>query len=177
MTDLFAEGSSDLAEVLLAGDYFFRASDADRMTRVAHDLMDARKHLLITGMFDGIVDHYGQILLKRLKTNPGLVVEMFLPSSIESMVERFNELLAQMDMEMARGERPSDAPNRVLVINDPQVLEGESWSLLTRMVTDFPGLNMRLIFLLDRLSVPVYRALDLFGSRLIRWEVAPPNDQ
>ena len=48
MTDLFAEGSSDLAEVLLAGDYFFRASDADRMTRVAHDLMDARKHLLIT---------------------------------------------------------------------------------------------------------------------------------
>lgn len=177
MTDLFAEGSSDLAEVLLAGDYFFRASDADRMTRVAHDLMDARKHLLITGMFDGIVDHYGQILLKRLKTNPGLVVEMFLPSSIESMVERFNELLAQMDMEMARGERPSDAPNRVLVINDPQVLEGESWSLLTRMVTDFPGLNMRLIFLLDRLSVPVDRALDRFGSRLIRWEVAPPNDQ
>ena len=177
MTDLFAEGSSDLAEVLLAGDYFFRASDADRMTRVAHDLMDARKHLLITGMFDGIVDHYGQILLKRLKTNPGLIVEMFLPSSIESMVERFNELLAQMDMEMARGERPSDAPNRVLVINDPQVLEGESWSLLTRMVTDFPGLNMRLIFLLDSLSVPVDRALDRFGSRLIRWEVAPPNDQ
>ena len=176
MTDLFAEGSPELADVLLAGEYFFRASDAERMTRVARELLEARKHLLITGRFDGIVDHYGQILLKRLKTQSTVVVEMFLPSSIEAMVERFNELLSTMEMDQARGERPSGAPDRVLVINDPQVLEGESWSLLTRMVTDFPGLNMRLVFLLDRLSQPIDRALDRYGSRLVRWEVSPPDE-
>jgi len=44
------------------------------------------------------------------------------------------------------------------------------------MVADFPGLNMHLVFLLDRLSSPVDRALERFGSRLIRWEVAPPDE-
>lgn len=176
MTDLFAEESPELSTVLLAGEYFFRASDAERMSRVTRELLEARKHVLITGRFDGIVDHYGQILMKRLKTQSSAVVEIFLPSSIESMVARFNELLSTMEMDEARGERPSTAQDRVLVINDPQVLEGESWALLTRMVTDFPGLNMRLVFLLDRLSQPIDRALERFGSRLVRWEVSPPDE-
>ena len=43
------------------------------------------------------------------------------------------------------------------------------------MVTDFPGLHMRLVFLLDRLPSAVEKALDRLGSRLIRWEVEPPT--
>ena len=34
---------------------------------------------------------------------------------------------------------------------------------------------MRLVFLLDRIPTNVEKALDRFGSRLIRWEVEPPT--
>ena len=34
---------------------------------------------------------------------------------------------------------------------------------------------MRLVFLLDRVPSNIEKALDRFGSRLLRWEVEPPT--
>ena len=63
------------------------------------------------------------------------------------------------------------------MVNDPKAIDSDGWALLSRMVTDFPGLHMRLVFLLDRLPSAVEKALDRLGSRLIRWEVEPPTSE
>ncbi|HBX27230.1 MAG TPA: hypothetical protein DEF72_07350 [Gammaproteobacteria bacterium] len=157
------------------GEIFFRDSDIERFQRVFDTVVDNSQHLLVTSHFDGVIDHYGKMMLNRLKMRSGLAVETYMPASTEALVTRFNELVDSMSVEEARGESESGAPGRIIMVNDPKAIDSDGWALLSRMVTDFPGLNMRLVFLLDRLPTAVEKALDRLGSRLIRWEVEPPT--
>lgn len=157
------------------GEIFFRSHDVGRFDRVFQAVLQEGQHLLMTSQYDGVIDHYGKMMLNRLKMRSGMAVETYMPASTEALVTRFNELVNRMSMEQARGEEPSDSPGRIIVVNDSKAIESDSWALLSRMITDFPGLNMRLVFLLDRLAPGVDKALDRFGSRILRWEIEPPS--
>ncbi len=170
---MFDESSTKLCQA--NGEIFFRDSDITRFQRVFDAVVDDSQHLLVTSHFDGVIDHYGKMMLNRLKMRSGMAVETYMPASTEALVNRFNELINSMSVEEARGERASQTPGRIIVVNDPKAVDSDGWALLSRMVTDFPGLNMRLVFLLDRIPTNVEKALDRFGSRLIRWEVEPPT--
>lgn len=159
------------------GEIFFRGSDISRFQRVFDAVVDDAQHLLVTSHYDGVIDHYGKMMLNRLKMRSGMAVETYMPASTEALVTRFNELVNSMSMEEARGEEPLQTPGRIIVVNDPRAIDGDGWALLARMVTDFPGLNMRLVFLLDRIPSHIEKALDRFGSRLLRWEVEPPTSE
>jgi hypothetical protein len=159
------------------GEIFFRDSDISRFQRVFDAVVDDAQHLLVTSHYDGVIDHYGKMMLNRLKMRSGMAVETYMPASTEALVARFNELVNSMSMEEARGEQASQTPGRIIVVNDPKAIDSDGWALLSRMVTDFPGLNMRLVFLLDRIPSHIEKALDRFGSRLLRWEVEPPTSE
>ena len=158
-----------------SGEIFFRGSDISRFQRVFDAVVDDAQHLLVTSQYDGVIDHYGKMMLNRLKMRSGMAVETYMPASTEALVTRFNELVNSMSMEEARGEEATQTPGRIIVVNDPKAIDSDGWALLSRMVTDFPGLNMRLVFLLDRIPSHIEKALDRFGSRLLRWEVEPPT--
>ena len=158
-----------------AGEIFFRAADVTRFERVFDAVVQQSQHLLMTSQFDGVIDHYGKMMLNRLKMRSGMAVETYMPASTEALVSRFNELLEQMSVEEARGEVPSKATGRIIIVNDARAIESDGWALLSRMITDFPGLNMRLVFLLDRIPASVEKAIDRFGSRVLRWEIEPPT--
>ncbi len=160
---------------LEGGEIFFRGADVTRFDRVFQAVVNDAQHLLITSQYDGVIDHYGKMMLNRLKMRSGMAVETYMPASTEALVERFNQLVNSMTVEQARGDEPSQTPGRIIVVNDPRAIDSDGWALLSRMITDFPGLNMRLVFLLDRIPESVEKALDRFGSRLLRWEVEPPN--
>ena len=49
------------------GDIFFRDSDIERFRRVFDAVVDDSQHLLMTSDFDGVIDHYGKMMLNRLK--------------------------------------------------------------------------------------------------------------
>lgn len=157
------------------GEIFFRDADILRFNRVFEAVVEEEYHLLITSQFDGVTDHYGKMILNRLKMRSGLAVETYMPASTEALVARFNEMINSMSVEEARGELPTSSPGRIIIVNDPKAIESDGWILLSRMITDFPSLNMRLVFLLDRMSQTIEKALDRFGSRLIRWDVEPPS--
>ena len=170
---MFDESSTKLCQD--NGEIFFRDSDITRFQRVFDAVVDDSQHLLVTSQFDGVIDHYGKMMLNRLKMRSGMAVETYMPASTEALVNRFNELINSMSVDEARGDQASQTPGRIIVVNDPRAVDSDGWALLSRIVTDFPGLNMRLVFLLDRIPTNVEKALDRFGSRLIRWEVEPPT--
>ena len=157
------------------GEIFFRESDINRFQRVFDAVVDDSQHLLMTSQFDGVIDHYGKMMLNRLKMRSGMAVETYMPASTEALVARFNELVNSMSVEEARGDVATNTSGRIVVVNDPKAIDSDGWALLSRMITDFPGLNMRLVFLLDRIPSHIEKALDRFGSRLVRWEVEPPT--
>ena len=66
-------------------------------------------------------------------------------------------------------------PGRVIVVNDLHAIDGENLSLLMRLISDFPSLNVRLVFLADQIPKEMERILERLGSRLVRWDVIPPS--
>ena len=169
--------SQDMPRNLLfgeAGEIFFRESDSSRMNRLFETVVNDGLHLLMTSQLNGPVDHYGKIFLNRLKMRSGLAVETFMPVSTDALIARFNTMLGDVSIEEARDDK-APMQGRVIVVNDIHAIDGESLSLLMRLISDFPSLNVRLVFLTDQIPAPMERILERLGSRLVRWDVVPPS--
>ncbi|MDA7749124.1 hypothetical protein N8913_02285 [Litoricola sp.] len=130
----------------------------------------------MTSSLHGPVDHYGKLFLNRLKMRSGLAVETFMPVSTDALIARFNSMLADVSVDEAR-DQSVEMQGRVIVINDLHAIDSESLSLLLRLISDFPGLNVRLVFLADQIPKSMERVLERLGSRLIRWDVTPPSPE
>ena len=167
--------SSGYSLFLENGEIFFRESDLSRMQRLFDTVVDDGLHFVMTSQFDGPVDHYGKIFLNRLKMRSGLAVETFMPASTDSFIARFNALLNDVSVDQARGEQESHATGRIIVVNDLSSADNESLALLMRLISDFPGLNIRLVFLVGHIPPHMERVLERLGSKLVRWEVIPPS--
>jgi hypothetical protein len=157
-----------------AGEIFFRESDNGRMKRLFETVVNDGLHLLMTSQLNGPVDHYGKIFLNRLKMRSGLAVETFMPVSTDALIARFNTMLGDVSVEEARDDKAS-MQGRVIVVNDLHAIDGENLSLLMRLISDFPSLNVRLVFLADQIPKHMERILERLGSRLVRWDVVPPS--
>ena len=167
--------SSGYSLFLENGEIFFRESDLSRMQRLFDTVVDDGLHFVMTSQFDGPVDHYGKIFLNRLKMRSGLAVETFMPASTDSFIARFNALLNDVSVDQARGEQESHSTGRIIVVNDLSSADNESLALLMRLISDFPGLNIRLVFLVGHIPPHMERVLERLGSKLVRWEVVPPS--
>ena len=140
--------SQDMPTNLLfgeAGEIFFRESDNSRMNRLFETVVNDGLHLLMTSQLNGPVDHYGKLFLNRLKMRSGLAVETFMPVSTDALIARFNSMLGDVSVEEARDDKVP-LPGRVIVVNDLRAIDGENLSLLMRLISDFPSLNVRLVF-------------------------------
>ncbi len=157
-----------------AGEIFFRESDNSRMNRLFETVVNDGLHLLMTSQLNGPVDHYGKLFLNRLKMRSGLAVETFMPVSTDALIARFNSMLSDVSVEEARDDK-ARMPGRVIVVNDLHAIDGENLSLLMRLISDFPSLNVRLVFLADQIPRDMERILERLGSRLVRWDVVPPS--
>ena len=173
------QDSQDMPMNLLfgeAGEIFFRETDNGRMNRLFETVVKDGLHLLMTSQLNGPVDHYGKIFLNRLKMRSGLAVETFLPVSTDALIARFNTMLGDVSLEEARDDK-APMQGRVIVVNDLHAIDGESLSLLMRLISDFPSLNVRLVFLADQIPAHMERILERLGSRLVRWDVVPPSPE
>ena len=159
-----------------SGEIFFRESDQARMARLFETVVNDGLHFVMTSSLHGPVDHYGKLFLNRLKMRSGLAVETFMPVSTDALIARFNSMLADVSVDEAR-DQSVEMQGRVIVINDLHAIDSESLSLLIRLISDFPGLNVRLVFLADQIPKNMERVLERLGSRLIRWDVTPPSPE
>ena len=159
-----------------SGEIFFRESDQARMARLFETVVNDGLHFVMTSSLHGPVDHYGKLFLNRLKMRSGLAVETFMPVSTDALIARFNSMLADVSVDEAR-DQSVEMQGRVIVINDLHAIDSESLSLLLRLISDFPGLNVRLVFLADQIPKAMERVLERLGSRLIRWDVTPPSPE
>ena len=103
-----------------------------------------------------MLDHYGRLVLAKLRKTPGLQVEVCLPQNTEQLLERFNQLLSDISIEDARNAENSTAPRRVLLAHDAKAISQRDLQLLARLVQDFPGANVSLVMLVDKLGTQLH---------------------
>ena len=156
---------------------FFRVADRMRLEGYVAALIDDNMSLSVVSSHDAILDHYGKLLVARLReAAPHMGLEVYFPASAEALITRFNEVLQAYSIEDAMGTKAPVAPPKIWIVHDASALPDHEIQLLARLVQHFPAANIRVVMLLTTTSKK-QRLLTSFGRRILNWEIEPPSDE
>lgn len=156
---------------------FFRVADRMRLEGYVAALIDDNMSLSVVSNHDAILDHYGKLLVARLReAAPHMGLEVYFPASAEALITRFNEVLQAHSIEDAMGTKAPVAPPKIWIVHDASALPDHEIQLLARLVQHFPAANIRVVMLLTTASKK-QRLLTSFGRRILNWEIEPPTDE
>ena len=173
MTDTAPEISNDIVG---SEGIFLRTADRRRFDYVMRGVQQQSLSLALSSAHDGVLDHYGRLVINKLRKMSELQIEVFLPQNTEVLLDRFNQILSGLSLEDARNGENSPAPRRVLIAHDAKAISTRDLQLLSRLVQDFPGANVSLVLLLDRTGIAQHeKSLDNFGQRMLRWPLEQPT--
>lgn len=166
----------DMTELIGPDGIFLRTADRTRFEYVMRGVREDSLSLALSSDNDGLLDHYGRLLINKLRKSDGLQMEVFLPQNTEALLERFNQILADLSIDEARNAETSQAPRRVLLAHDAKAISERDLQLLSRLVQDFPGAHVSLVLLVDKPGILLHeKTLDKFGQRMLRWPLEAPS--
>jgi hypothetical protein len=173
MTDTTLEMSNDTVG---SEGIFLRTADRRRFDYVMRGVQQQSLSLALSAEHDGVLDHYGRLVINKLRKMDDLQIEVFLPQNTEALLDRFNQILSGLSLDDARNGDSSPAPRRVLIAHDAKAISARDLQLLSRLVQDFPGANVSLVLFLDRTGIGLHeKSLDNFGQRMLRWPLEQPT--
>jgi hypothetical protein len=165
-----------MTELIGPDGIFLRTADRKRFDYVLRGVREDSLSLALSSDNDGLLDHYGRLMINKLRKSDGLQIEVFLPQNTEALLERFNQILADLSIDEARNAETSQAPRRVLLAHDAKAISERDLQLLSRLVQDFPGANVSLVLLVDKPGILLHeKTLDKFGQRMLRWPLEAPT--
>lgn len=172
MTDLQFPGDDSIAGVQ---PLFFRVADRMRLEGYVSALVQDNMSLSLVSGFDAILDHYGKLLVARLReAAPHIGLEVCFPASADALITRFNEVLQDYSIEDAMGAKFHNAPPKIWIVHDAGALPDNEIQLLARLVQHFPGANIRVVMLFNAASQK-QKLLAAFGRRILSWDIEPPT--
>ena len=172
MTELYFPGDDSIAGVQ---PLLFRVADRMRLEGYVSALVQDNMSLSLVSGFDVILDHYGKLLVARLReAAPHIGLEVCFPASADALITRFNEVLQDYSIEDAMGAKFHNAPPKIWIVHDAGALPDNEIQLLARLVQHFPGANIRVVMLFNA-SSQKQKLLAAFGRRILSWEIEPPT--
>ena len=175
MPDNKKEPTFELHSWFDSGDIFFRPKDKKRFADALDAVVEDDLGVAIIGSNETVIDHYSRMLIAGLRKLERFSVDVFLPITTDSLLIRFNDMLSEMSLEQAAAPPSPEQPVRCLVINDARVINDDQWALLVRLLGDFPGVNARLILVINKSGWPGHeKLLQSLGKRMHRWPTQAP---
>lgn len=158
-------------------DFVFRAADRMRIEGCANAIAREGLNLALFCPFEALLDHYTGLLLQRLRQQaPEHSIEVYFPANTDSLLGRFNEVLAKQSVQQATKAPPAAEHTQIWVVHDAQKLPESEIQLLARLIQNFPGANIRAILLMsghEASKIP----LPAFGRKILRWDIEAPTDE
>lgn len=158
-------------------DFVFRAADRMRIDGCANAIAREGLNLALFCPFEALLDHYTGLLLQRLRQQaPEHSIEVYFPANTDSLLGRFNEVLAKQSVQQAIKVPPAAEHTQIWVVHDAQKLPESEVQLLARLIQNFPGANIRAILLMsghEAAKIP----LPAFGRKILRWDIEAPTDE
>ena len=135
-------GASDIAMSLVQGDeIFFREEDVHLISSLAEAIAGDLTSLELIGASKPAIDHYGRILLTRLRQIPNIQLEAYLPTGVESLVDQFNAALSSISMAEATGGSNREKAIKVFISNEISAGNSRDGRMLARLVSSFPEIG------------------------------------
>ncbi len=154
---------------------FYRKTDKPHYLKAVSAVENDDKSLIVIGD-EGVLDHYCRMLISRLKDNPLFKLEVFLSTSKDGLLKRFNQMLSNLSIDEARQPPTPNSAVQLLVINDAGAIKEQEWALLTRLIRDFPGANVRCAMFVDKTSsLELEGKIEKLGRKVHKWLVHAPT--
>lgn len=155
-------------------DLYFRSADRLRAAGCANALSREGLSVVMSCDREALLDHYVEMTLQEVrKSTPDCLVEAYFPESTESLMARFNEILASSSIQDALKPGSVDTPLRVWIIHDAPGVPTQELQLLARLIHNFPGAKVRALLLSTQRGSD--DGLNVFGRRVLRWDIELPT--
>ncbi|MCX7263498.1 MAG: hypothetical protein NTX67_12230 [Burkholderiales bacterium] len=169
MSEFGARGQDSSSE------FFFRVTDRLQMESCLTALAQDGKSVVISSDSNELIDHYGAAFVRRIKQKlPQTQLEVFLPRDTEAMLERFNQLLNTLSLDVATKLRTGMAPEKVWVVHDANAMGGHEIQLLTRLIQQFPGAGISVILMFTE-GTSQGDAIASQNKQFISWSLERPT--
>jgi hypothetical protein len=158
-------------------DFVFRSADRMRIAGCANAVAREGLSLALFCEHEALLDHYLNLMLAQLRQEaPEHSIEVYFPANTESLLSRFNEVLAQQSVQQATRASTASVGAQIWIVHDAHTLPDAEVQLLARLIQNFPGANIRAILLM---SGPKRQNITLtsFGRKLLRWDIEAPNSE
>tara|TARA_B110000967_G_C18901573_1_gene575761 strand:+ start:3514 stop:4722 length:1209 start_codon:yes stop_codon:yes gene_type:complete len=176
MTQELEKTLSDFGDWSDGGDIFYRRQDKVQFQRCLKAVVNDQLGLAVVASSEKMLHHYCRLILSRLREIQELKLEILLPSNLDTLLKRFNQIMATMPIDRALRPPHPNTPITLMVVNDAHLVEQQQWSLLAQLLSDFPGVNVRLVLFVNSTEWPRYdTALKLFGRKLHQWRLEVPT--
>lgn len=153
---------------------YLRTSDRMRIEGLVHGLREEGMSVLLTSERPALVDHYGRLLVRRLRAHPDLAVEVIFPTTTDMLLARFNQWLSEIPMSEAQAAPVPGGKTRVFVVHDAEAVAETELQVMARLAVDFPGLCVRVVLLMGDEN-DVARRRNLLGRRVLQWTIETPE--
>ena len=165
-------------ETTALNNFVFRAADRMRIDGCANAVAREGLSLALYCPFEALLDHYVNLLLASLRQQaPEHRIDVYFPASTESLLERFNEVLATQSLNQAVKNASSVNQAQIWVVHDAQMLPETEIQLLARLIQNFPGANIRAILLMSGSANANKSPLSAFGRKILRWDIEAPTEE
>ena len=169
MSEFGARGQDSSSE------FFFRVTDRLQMESCLSAVAQDGKSVVISSDSNELIDHYGAAFVRRIKHKlPQTQLEVFLPRDTEAMLERFNQLLNTLSLDVATKQRVGLAPEKVWVVHDANAMGGHEIQLLTRLIQQFPGAGISVILMFTE-GTSQGDAIANQNKQFIAWSLERPS--
>jgi hypothetical protein len=155
----------------------FRTADRMRIDGCANAVANEGLSLALHCPFEALLDHYMNLLLARVRQQaPEHRIEVYFPANADSLLSRFNEVLASQSLDQAIKPQASVNPAQIWIVHDAQSLPESEIQLLARLIQNFPGANIRAILLMSGDPKGQKSPLSAFGRKILRWDIEAPTE-
>ncbi|MEK7344258.1 MAG: hypothetical protein AAB176_01065 [Pseudomonadota bacterium] len=156
----------------------FRAADRMRIDGCANAVAHEGLSLALYCPFEALLDHYVNLLLARLRQQaPEHRIEVYFPANTDSLLGRFNEVLASQSLNQAVKATSTVNQAQIWLVHDAQTLPESEIQLLARLIQNFPGANIRAILLMSGNTHSDKSPLSAFGRKILRWDIEGPTPE
>lgn len=169
MTDMGEQSNVSNPEI------FFRTADRLQMDSCLTALGKEGKSVVIYSRSNELLDHYGAAFLRRLKNElTDSLIEVFMPADTEAMLQRFNQLLSDLSLNVATKARTGQAPEKVWVVHDASALGAHELELLARLIQQFPGSGVSAVLMFASETSPS-DSLTRQNKQFVSWALEMPT--
>lgn len=156
----------------------FRAADRMRIDGCANAVANDGLSLALYCPFEALLDHYMNLLLLRVRQQaPEHRIEVYFPANTDSLLGRFNEVLASQSLNQAVKSNATVNQAQIWIVHDAQTLPESEIQLLARLIQNFPGANIRAILLMSGHPNAHKSPLSAFGRKILRWDIEAPSEE